>query len=239
MDNELIKHFEREYEYARASGIDQETLKKCLTFLQFIHNAFSSFPEATDKNLSYLAETYKRFISSKVLFPLTLKEGEFLYTEPGLSTNRRNEAIKWNNEGIYYEDAYKATVNFAYDSFTGKRTFMTENLIHFNGDETKIYIRVGKYITNHYFNNCYLFPETIASHKYTPGSPIVLNMYAMTYKDKYILFVSSNDKKFLTLKNLYDVKIYTDDNPDLKYFNITDKITKDAIYKKERLALQF
>lgn len=234
MDNDIIKHFEREFEYAKASGQSQELLNKAVTFLQFLHNGFSTFPEASIQNLSYLAECYQRFIVSKVLFPLTLNEGEFIFREPGLSVNRRNESVKWNKDGIYYDNAYKGTVNFAYDSFTGNRVILTDKHTEYKSSNNRIYIKTGKYITNIYFSICYLYPSTINSHKYTPANSVSLPLYAMVYKDEFILFINNNDKKFASLKNLYDVRLYKDEDEYLKYFGITNKIEIDVILKKER-----
>lgn len=224
MDNSLIKHFEREHEYARAIGLSEEVLKKSTTFLQFLNNASSLFPNMTKSDLTGLAQSYQRYLVSGVIFPLTLKEGEFIYTEPGLSINRRNEAVKWNTEGIYYENAYTATVLYAYDSFTGNKIFLNEKSEYYNKDNNRIYIKTGKYITNYYFDKCYIYKSTVDSHNYTPGSPVKLNFYAYCYKNKYILFVELNDRKFDTLRRLYDVKIYKDDDENLKYFNITNQI---------------
>ena len=41
-------------------------------------------------------------------------------------------------------------------------------------------------------------------------------------------------KKFASLKNLYDVRLYKDEDEYLKYFGITNKIEIDVILKKER-----
>lgn len=224
MDNSLIKHFEREHEYARAIGISEDVLKKSTTFLQFLHNASSLFPNLEKSDLTGLAQTYQRYLTSGVIFPLTLNEGEFIYTQPGLSINRRNKYVKWNTEGIYYENAYTATVLFAYDSFTGNKQFLTENYTYYNGDETRIYIKTGKYITNYYFDKCYLPQSVINSHNYTPGNSVRLSFYAYCYKNQYILFVELNDRKFDTLRKLYDVRIKKDEDEYLKYFNITNEI---------------
>ena len=123
--------------------------------MQFLHNGLSTFPEASSQNLSHLADCYQRFLISKLLFPLTLYEGEFIFREPGLSVNRRNECIKWNKDGIYYDNAYKGTINFAYDSFTGNRVILTDKIKEYNPSSNKIYIKTGRYITNIYFSLCY------------------------------------------------------------------------------------
>lgn len=224
MSNPTIEHFEQEHEYARAIGLDEEALKKSTTFLQFLHNASSLFPNIDKSGLYGLAQAYQRYLVSGVIFPLTLKEGEFIYVMPGLSMNRRNSYVKWDIYGIYYENAYKAVIQLAYNSFTGNKQLIDNTYKHYNGDENRIYIKAGKYITNYYFSKCYLHQSTIDSHNYTPGSPIKLNFYAYCYNKQYILFVELNDRKFNTLRNLYDVKIYKDDDEKLKYFNITNEI---------------
>lgn len=224
MSNPIIEHFEREHEYARAIGLSEEALKKSVTFLQFLHNASSLFPDIDKTGMSGLAQSYQKYLSSGVLFPLTLKEGEFSYVMPGLSMNRRNSYVKWDTKGIYYDKAYTGVVLFAYDSFTGEKQFIDDTFEHYNGDDNRIYIKIGRYITNHYFDKCYLHQSTVDSHNYTPGSPIKLNFYAYCYNKKYILFVEANDRKFTALRNLYDLKIRKDDDNYLEYFNITNEI---------------
>lgn len=224
MSNPIIEHFEREHEYARAIGLDEEALKKSVTFLQFLHNASSLFPDIDKTGMSGLAQSYQKYLSSGVLFPLTLKEGEFSYVMPGLSMNRRNSYVKWDTKGIYYDKAYTGVVLFAYDSFTGEKQFIDNNFEHYNGDDNRIYIKTGRYITNHYFDKCYLHQSTVDSHNYTPGSPIKLNLYAYCYNKKYILFVEANDRKFTALRNLYDLKIRKDNDEYLEYFNVTKEI---------------
>lgn len=235
MSNELIEHYEREFEYSKALGATQENINKATVFLQFLHYALGMYPEASTQNLSYLCECFQRFLSSRVLFPLTLNEGEFIFQEPGLSVNRRNPFVKWNTEGIYYEKAYKGTVIFAYDSFTGDRTSITDNMTFYGNTENRIYIKTGKYLTNIYFDLCYIYETTINSHKFTPANPVALPLYAMVYKDNFILFVNNNEKKLHSLKSLYDVRLKHDTDEYLKNFGITNKISIDALLKKERL----
>lgn len=236
MANELIEHYEREFEYSKALGATQENINKATIFLQFLHFATNMYPEASTQNLSYLCECFQRFLSSRVLFPLTLAEGEFIFQEPGISVNRRNPFIKWTVEGIYYEKAYKGNVIFAYDSFTGNRTIISDTM-NFYGNPNRIYIKTGKYLTNIYFDLCYIYQTTIDSHKFTPANPVMLPLYAMVYKDNYILFVNNNEKKLASLKSLYDVRFKQDSDEYLKNFGITNKISIDAILKKERFAL--
>ena len=56
----------------------------------------------------------------------------------------------------------------------------------------------------------------------------------MTYKNEYIMYINNNEKKLASLKNLYDVRFKQDADEKLKYFGITNKISIDAILKKER-----
>ena len=48
------------------------------------------------------------------------------------------------------------------------------------------------------------------------------------------MYINNNEKKLASLKNLYDVRFKQDADEKLKYFGITNKISIDAILKKER-----
>ena len=48
------------------------------------------------------------------------------------------------------------------------------------------------------------------------------------------MYINNNEKKLASLKNLYDVRFKQAADEKLKYFGITNKISIDAILKKER-----
>lgn len=242
MINDLVEHFERELLSARTMGYDEDRINRMELYVKVVKIIIEKYPNA-DRTLLYnIIDRFRDFSATYVFFPLTLREGEFRYERPGISVNRRNNDVVWDNEGMYYKAGFRAKIDKAYNSFTGEEDKLDDKSLYTNPNDkeeegfTRIYIKFGKYITNHYFTKCYLRDRLIEKHKFNPKEPLNLNLYAMTFGNKFILVVDSAQFKFRALRSFYDLHYKTDEDENLKKFGITDKIPLDAVRSKERFA---
>ena len=97
--SELLDKLNREFEYLREEDRNEETGKYLIELVKIVEN---NEGEVDSNRIRNLLNKMIKIISSGVLIPLTLNEGEFKYIKPGLSVNRRNANIIMDNYGIYY-----------------------------------------------------------------------------------------------------------------------------------------
>ena len=224
MIKELITHFENEFNYIPE---DRNKDKQDL-FLKLLNNVNEINPNINIHGLKDIVYTFSKYLNSFIFVPLTLNEGEFVYTKPGEASNRRNQFVKMDTTGIYYSSAYRTGIVNMHNSFTGKTIDIanTQDLLPLND---RIYLVAGKFLTNVYFDKAYLWERTINSHSYTPNAPIPIKVDAMVYNNYYIMYIDILDNKFSTLKALYDLKFKRDDDKFLENFNVKFNIQINGI----------
>lgn len=228
--DKLIEHFEKEVEYLKDKNGDNTFALLFIRFLKLCRedainvNVFKRF-------LSYCTNA----INTKVLSPLSLKEGEFIYNKPGLSVNRRNDNICMDVNGIFNKEGYKTDCIVGYSSFTGE-TLDISDLKPYKYNVSKVYLIAGKYITPVYFDRCYLKKKDIEKGNYIPPMPIILpiTIIANSNTGEYIKTIRKDNPKLLQLTSLYDLRVEEDNDKNLENFNINFNYTKDAVYCKER-----
>lgn len=229
IDN-LIEHFEKEVEYLKNKNGDNTF---ALLFIRFLKLCREDAINVTvfKRFLSYCTNA----INTKVLSPLSLKEGEFIYNKPGLSVNRRNDNICMDLNGIFNKEGYKTDCIVGYSSFTGE-TLDISDLKPYKYNVSKIYLMAGKYITPVYFDRCYLKKKDVEKGNYIPPMPIILpiTIIANSNTGEYIKTIRKDNPKLLQLTSIYDLRVEEDNDRNLENFNINFNYTKDAVYCKER-----
>ena len=229
---ELISHFERELEYIKSDSGDNifgELLIDCLKILS--NSSIITSINDIKRFFSFSINT----VNTKILSPLTLNEGEFIYVKPGLSVNRRNDNICMDFHGIFNKEGYKTDCVIGYSSFTGEILDITD-LKPYKYNVSKVYLMAGKYITPVYFDRCYLKQKDIDKRHYIPPMPIVLpiTIIANSETGEYIKVIRKDNPKLLQLTSIYDLRVEEDKDRNLENFNINFNYTKDAVYCKER-----
>lgn len=227
MIEELIKHYENEFTYIPE---DRNKDKQDL-FLKFLNSVKEINPDINMEGIKNIVSTFSKYLISFVFVPLTLKEGEFIHTKFGESTNRRNSFVRMDTTGIYYTLAYKVGVVSMHDSFTGETVDITDTQDMTPYKKERIYLVAGKFLTNVYFDKAYLWEKTINSGNYTPNAPIPIKVDGMLYNHQYIKYIDILDNKFSTLKTLYDLKFKRDEDEDgyLENFNVKFNIQINGI----------
>ena len=212
--SELLDKLNREFEYLREENRNEETGKYLIELVKIVEN---NEGEVDSNRIRNLLNKMIKIISSEVLIPLTLNEGEFKYIKPGLSVNRRNANIIMDNYGIYYNKAFRTKVDFAYDSFTGKLVNINDckNLLN-----DRIYIRQRFNFTSNYFTKCYLYDKTINKHNFTPRDPITIKTIYLSNGDVTLQFVDYNSSSFKSLSSCYKL----DYNNDEENIDILEKL---------------
>lgn len=235
--NNLIEHFERELQYIENKNGDKIFALAFISCLKFFNSYPPSNPaiEVDEKTMKKFFAYGTNAINTKVLSPLTLKEGEFIYSKPGLSINRRNNNICMDLNGIFNKEGYKTDCIIGYDSFTGETLDITD-LKPYKYNVSKVYLIAGKHITPVYFDRCYLKQKDIDKGNYVPSLPIVLpvSIIANSNTGEYIKTIRTNNPKLLLLTSMYNLRIEEDTDKNLENFNINFNYTKDAVYCKER-----
>lgn len=224
MIEELIKHYENEFTYIPE---DRNKDKQDL-FLKFLNSVKEINPNINMEGIKNIVSTFSKYLISFVFVPLTLKEGEFIHTKFGESTNRRNSFIRMDTVGIFYTLAYRVGIVNMHSSFTGKIIDIAnrQDTLPLNN---RIYLVAGKFLTNIYFDKAYLWERTINSHSYTPNAPIPIKVDAIVYNNYYIAYIDILDNKFSTLKALYDLKFKRDEDKFLENFNVKFNIQINGI----------
>lgn len=219
--SELLDKLNREFEYLREENRNEETGKYLIELVKIVEN---NEGEVDSNRIRNLLNKMIKIISSEVLIPLTLNEGEFKYIRPGLSVNRRNANIIMDNYGIYYDKAFRTKVEFAYDSFTGKLIDINDckNLL-----SDRIYIRQRFNFTSNYFTKCYLYDKTINKHNFTPRDPITIKTIYLSNGDVTLQFVDYNSSSFKSLASCYKL----DYNIDNEHTEILEKLGINLNYK--------
>ena len=225
----LIEHFEKEIEYKSGDNIFDKVFIECLKVVK----TFSPFSNTT--TIKRLFSYSINALNTKILSPLTLKEGEFIYFKPGLSVNRRNDNICMDVNGIFNKEGYKTDCVVGYSSFTGE-TLDIADLKPYKYNVSKIYLIVGKYITNIYFDRCYLKQKDIEKGNYVPQMPIILPVTIIANSDtgEYIKTIRKDNPKLLQLTSVYNLRVEEDTDKNLENFNINFNYKKDAVYCEER-----
>lgn len=219
--SKLLDKLNREFEYLREENRNEETGKYLIELVKIVEN---NEGEVDSNRIRNLLNKMIKIISSEVLIPLTLNEGEFKYIKPGLSVNRRNANIIMDNYGIYYNKAFRTKTEFAYDSFTGKLIDINDckNLL-----SDRIYIRQRFNFTSNYFTKCYLYDKTINKHNFTPRDPITIKTIYLSNEDVTLQFVDYNSSSFKSLASCYKL----DYNNDEENIDILEKLGINFNYK--------
>ena len=228
--DKLIEHFEKEVEYLKDKNGDNTFALLFIRFLKLCRE-YAINVTVFKRFLSYCTNA----INTKVLSPLSLKEGEFIYNKPGLSVNRRNDNICMDLNGIFNKEGYKTDCIVGYSSFTGE-TLDISDLKPYKYNVSKIYLMAGKYITPVYFDRCYLKKKDVEKGNYIPPMPIILpiTIIANSNTGEYIKTIRKDNPKLLQLTSIYDLRVEEDNDRNLENFNINFNYTKDAGYCKER-----
>jgi hypothetical protein len=225
----LIEHFERELDYLKDKSGDKTFAELFIKLLKLFNKEDNV--SIIKKFLSFSINS----INAKVLSPLTLKEGEFIYSKPGLSINRRNDNICMDTNGIFNKEGYKTNCIIGYSSFTGETLDITD-LKPYKYNVSKVYLIAGKYITPVYFDRCYLKQKDIDKGNYIPPMPIILptTIIANSNTGEYIKTIRKDNPKLLQLTSMYNLRVEEDIDKNLENFNINFNYTKNAVYCEER-----
>ena len=184
-------------------------------------------------------KTMSKFIETGLFSPLTLKEGEFIYTKPGLSVNRRFQRIQQDITGIFDTEGYKITDIEYYDVINNIDT-VDEYICNYdkeaNDEPNRIYLSTGGVITDIYFNKCYIKKEDIAIGKYIPKNTFSANVCKVIVNKKYINVVMVKDQSFKRLNQSYALNFTRDNKEENIRFGITENIEIDGL-RTERSTL--
>lgn len=225
-NNPLINHLQGELDIALADGKNPEELSDIVSAISDL------LYKGYDYNqIKVVLNKAINFLNRQVIIPLNLSIGEFVYTSYNLSTNRRNNAVKMNSVGIFYENAYVNNYVNAFDSYTDAR-LPIEYLKERTPYKDYTFIMSGGKITNNAFKICYLKQETVKKKSFYPANPIKLDTRAYIHKNEYISVIRFNNPKFKALQQLYDVQIETINDEYLKHFGVTFNISKDELFSK-------
>lgn len=221
MLEDLINHFNKEFQYiSEDRNKDKQEL-----FLQFLKLLNNKNPNLNIEGIKSILNEFTRYLNSNVFVPLTLNEGEFIYTGKNEATNIRTPYVKMDTSGIYYEKAYRTAIVSIYSSFTGEQIY-DNTIIPYNN---RIYLVSGKFLTNVYFDKAYVRQRTIDCHMFIPYATIPVKIEAVAYNNQYITYINTLDNKFSVLKNYYDLKFKRDEDKFLENFNCNFNIQINGI----------
>lgn len=220
-----LRRLREESEYAISQGKDK-------TKIEEVNNLLIPLFEKgyTDEEIKTIINYTGEYLWRKTFTPLSLNIGEFIFKEMGVSVNKRNDTIKMDSYGIYYDNAYKLYVKHAIDSYTD--VLMDINVVDIRKPYTDyIFILAGGKITNIAFRKAYLKKSTIDKHSFYPASSIPLDAAYYVFKDQYITVIRYNPK-FNSLASFYDLEIKEFQDIQLKNFGVSFNINKNELFSK-------
>lgn len=223
-NNPLITHLQGEVMLAIHEGKDEERLQKIVDVLLPLFEQDYKMDEIRSILNGAIDYTYRTIIT-----PLTLNIGEFIYIKPGLSINRRNNRIKMDPVGIYYEDAYIVSNKNIFDAYTDARIQINFEKVTQYTDF--VFVLSGGKITNIAFRKAYLKKQTIEKHNFYPASSVALDSAIYVCQDKFIRVVRVNSK-FTSLMTFYDLEFKEFNDKQLANFGINFNINKNELFSK-------
>lgn len=236
-ESELVKHIKAEANYSmklqeeKGESIRKDDVERAamglLRLTQFTENY-------TD--LKAIVNRMNDFLRFGMFSPLTLAEGEFVYTKPGLATNRRNPYVYKDLISIFYTLAFKkelceyydARNNINYPKSAENMDFLTPL---FTGGENRIYIIKGTTLTNIYFDKAYIKDFNLINGWF-PRPSIEIQIIRYFIDNYYIDFCNFHAAAVNKLRTSYKLHVIEDNDESLKLFGVKTNIKKDALFSK-------
>ena len=236
-ESELVKHIKAEANYSmklqeeKGESIRKDDVERAamglLRLTQFTENY-------TD--LKAIVNRMNDFLRFGIFSPLTLAEGEFVYTKPGLATNRRNPYVHKDLTSVYYDLAYRKVIGEYYDAKNNiNYPKMADNMEYliplFIGGEHRTYIIKGTTLTNIYFDKAYM-KDVSFSNGWFPKPAIEIPIIRYFIDNYYVDFCNFHHAAVNKLRTSFKLHVVQDDNEELKTFGVKFNIKKDALFSK-------
>lgn len=236
-ESELVKHIKYEANYSmklqeeKGENIKKDDVMNAAIGLLRLAQITENYAD-----LRAIVNRMNDFLRFGIFSPLTLKEGEFVYTRPGLATNRRNPYVHKDLTSIYYELAYRKIIGEYYDAKNNlnypKMTDNMDYLIPFStGGEQRVYIIKGLTLTNIYFDKAYMRDIHLANGWF-PKPPIDIPIIRYFIDNYYIDFCNFHHVSVNKLRTSFKLHVVQDDNEELKKFGVKFNISKDVLFSK-------
>lgn len=236
-DSELVKHLKTEANYSiklqeeKGEKIRREDIKNAAMGLLRLTQITENYTD-----LKAIVTKMNDFLRFGMFSPLTLAEGEFVYTKPGLATNRRNPYVHKDLTSVYYDLAYKKVIGEYYDARNNiNYPKMADNmnyLIPFStGGEHRIYIIKGTTLTNVYFDKAYM-RDVSFKNGWFPKPAIEIPVIRYFIDNYYIDFCNYHHISVHQLYTTFKLHVVEDDNKELEIFGVKFNIKKDALFSK-------
>lgn len=225
-NNPLIRHLQGEVNIALADGKNEQDINDIVSIIYPLLNKGYDYSQ-----IRRILTQASNFISRSVITPLNLSIGEFRFVKPGLSINNRNPNVCMDNQGIFYNNAFRAKVVNCFDAYTDRQLpidCISGRTPYIRG----VFILSGGIITNYYFDIAYLHKQTVERKSFYPASPINIEVRAYIYKQEYILVAKANNPKIKALMQMYNVPIKECRYIGCENFGINTNINKDELFKK-------
>ena len=236
-DSELVKHLKTEANYSiklqeeKGEKIRREDVKNAAMGLLRLTQITENYTD-----LKAIVTKMNDFLRFGMFSPLTLAEGEFIYTKPGLATNRRNPYIHKDLISVYYDLAYKKVIGEYYDAKNNiNYPKMADNMDYliplFTGGEQRVYIIKGTTLTNIYFDKAYLKNKAFVNGWF-PKPAIEIPVIRYFIDDKYIDFCNYHHVSTHQLRTIFKLHVVQDNSEELEVFGVKFNIKKDALFSK-------
>lgn len=232
----LLDKYKQEEQYYKLLNKSNKRTENSIKYIQkFVEIVEQDNPDLTRTGFADVLSGVTTLNNRGVFSPLSLKEGEFIYKEKGLSINRRREDIKMDTTGIFYENAYTISIDNAITVKDNRLVDVDEHLKYsFITNDNRIYIAFGNKLSSYYFTKAYLFESTVKRAYYYPASPIHIKVNVLLADIDKLLFVFWDDfyvKKLREYYSLYPIKDI-ENIPTLIKFNID--INLDYAFNKNQ-----
>ena len=204
----LLDKYKQEEQYYNLLNKSNKRTENSIKYIQkFVEIVEQDNPDLTRTGFADVLSGVTTLNNRGVFSPLSLKEGEFIYKEKGLSVNRRREDIKMDTTGIFYENAYTISIDNAITVKDNRLVDVDEHLKYsFITNDNRIYIAFGNKLSSYYY----------------PASPIHIKVNVLLADIDKLLFVFWDDfyvKKLREYYSLYPIKDI-ENIPTLIKFNI-------------------
>lgn len=236
-ESELVKHIKSEANYSiklqeeKGESIRKDDVERAAIGLLRLTEFTENYTD-----LRAIVNRMNDFLRFGIFSPLTLTEGEFVYTKPGLATNRRNPYVHRDLTSVYYDLAYRKIIGEYYDAKNNiNYPKMADNMDYltpfFTGGEQRVYIIKGATLTNIYFDKAYM-KDISFSNGWFPKPAIEIPVIRYFIDNYYIDFCNFYHVSINKLRTSFKLHVVQDDNEELKTFGVTFNIKKDALFSK-------
>lgn len=209
------------YEYLYKKERFEETLS--------VIKAIENTEPQNDDDVNFIINTINTIWNNGILSPLTLNKDEFLnYAVFDVFRNKRYKYIyMYDNDKIYNAKACNLFVRAIYDvsinsQIVSEKYILKEDVV--NPFPTPIYISKGGVITGDYIDRYRIREDIVQKHSFTIQSIVNVPVAKIIDGDITIYVVDHREPKLKTLREFYEVPIYTDEIVKAKHYNLRNYV---------------